>query len=419
MIDAYEPRDLRLERRTVFIEKARAIYGDSYNYSSIDFIDSKTPIRLHCQLHGEFIVRPAGHLNGQHCRKCKQSANALLNAKKVAARFIQKAKLVHGDRFDYSRAHETDSEGRALIICPVHGEFWQLKNNHLSGRGCRLCSNRARTTTVEEFIARSQKAHGENAFDYSKVKQFATSRDQVEIICRVHGPFLQIARDHMRGVGCQRCSIERTKITFSEFLERARAVHGDRYGYLEESWRVDPQFITVVCPDHGPYQQNWQNHCIGMGCSKCKSQVSKPEIEIFEALSLAIPESIRQSVRSVISPKELDIWIPELRLAVEFNGTAYHDKSIWAKSLRNTDIRSRELNKTMLCEELNIRLIHIWEDDYRRDSEWWLNAILEAIAYARIEDIAGLDSHIHSLELRASEQIPEITGQLSSWSYSV
>lgn len=223
----------------------------------------------------------------------------------------------------------------------------------------------------------------------------------------------------MRGVGCQRCSIERTKITFSEFLERARAVHGDRYSYLEESWRVDPQFITVVCPDHGPYQQNWYNHSIGMGCSKCKSQVSKPEIEIFEALSLAIPENIEQSVRSVISPKELDIWIPELKLAIELNGTAYHDKSIWAESLSSPGVRSRELNKTVLCRELNIRLIHIWEDDYRRDPEWWVNGVLQAASYARALDMAQLDRHIQTLELRASEEIPEITGQLSNWSYSI
>lgn len=418
MRDTVEHRDIRLERRANFISKAVAIYGDSYDYSSIDFIDSKTPIGLRCGLHGEFTVRPANHLNGQHCRKCKQSANALLNAKRVALRFAEKARRVHGDRFDYSRAYETDDAGRALIICPIHGEFWQLKSNHLSGRGCRLCSNEARTTTVSEFIARSREAHGDT-FDYSRVLQFASTRDQVEIICRVHGSFLQIARDHMRGVACQRCSIEKTKVTFEEFLERARAAHGDRYGYLEESWRIDPQFVTVICPEHGPYQQNWQNHCIGMGCSKCKSFVSKPEIEIFEALSLEVPETIQQSVRSVISPKELDIWIPELKLAIEFNGTAYHDKAIWAESLRSSEIRSRELNKTELCSELNIRLIHIWEDDYRRDSEWWLNAILEAIARARIEDIAGLDSHIHSLELRASEQIPETTGQLSSWSYSV
>lgn len=223
----------------------------------------------------------------------------------------------------------------------------------------------------------------------------------------------------MRGVGCSSCSIEKTKVTFSEFLERARAVHGDRYGYVEESWRIDPQFVTVICPDHGAYQQNWYNHSIGMGCGKCRSLVSKPEIEIFEALSQAMPEEIQQSVRTVISPKELDIWIPELKLAVEFNGTAYHDKALWAESLVDLNVRSRELNKTELCREIGIRLIHIWEDDYRRDSSWWISAVLEAASYARAADRGGLDHQIRLLELRSSEEIPEITGQLSNWSDSV
>ncbi len=355
MVNTYEPRDLRLERRTIFIEKAVAIYGESYDYSSIDFIDSKTPISLYCQLHGEFTVPPAKHLNGQHCRRCKQLANAEVNRQNRTNTFIRKAQEVHGERFDYSRANEMDTSSRCIIICRIHGPFRQFRGNHLEGRGCRKCSNEDQTTTLEEFIERAERAHGVGSFDYSKVQQFKTTRDKVLIICPIHGDFLQIARDHMRGVGC----------------------------------------------------------------SSCRIFISQPEMEIFEAISSAIPERVEQSVRSVISPYELDIYIPDLKLAIEFNGVYWHPKRIWMDDVLNGHSLSRESLKSQLCSELNIRLIHIWEDDYRRDSEWWLNAILEAIARARIEDIAGLDSHIHSLELRASEQIPETTGQLSSWSYSV
>lgn len=403
--------DLRLERRANFIEQAVAIYGDRYDYSSIVYVDTKTPISLSCSSHGDFRIRPANHLNGQHCRECKRLENAEVNSQGVAQRFAEKARKVHGERFDYSRANETDERGRALIICAVHGEFWQFKGNHLSGRGCRACSNELKTTTVKEFIERSQLIHGAGTFDYSGVKQFATTRDKVAIICPEHGEFFQIARDHMRGVGCQACGLIRMRVSFSEFVERARAIHGDHYGYLEESWDVDPQFVVVICPSHGEYKQNWYNHSIGMGCARCRNLVSKPEIELFQTLSAVVTEEIRQSDRTAIRPKELDIWFPTLGLAVEFNGIAYHDKTAWIASLGST-ASSREKTKSELCRSQGIRLIHLWEDDYKLDGEWWVDATLEAIDCARIEDLTALDRMIRRLELRASERIPAMTGQL-------
>lgn len=405
-------RDLRAERKRVFIEKAQLIYGDSYDYSDIDFVDSKTPIQLSCKIHGDFSMRPANHLNGQHCRSCKRDANAAALKQKSTDVFIAKARLVHGETFDYSKANETDDRGRSRLICKVHGEFWQFRNNHLEGRGCRLCSSIARTTTVPEFIRRSEATHGEGTYGYSLVKGFSTTRDKVAIICPVHGVFEQIARDHMRNTGCPSCAIDRTRITFEEFAQRARLAHGDRYEYVEESWVRDSIFVTVICPNHGSYEQNWYNHSIGMGCGKCRSHVSKPEIEIFEALKGEIPETVQQSVRTMISPKELDIWIPELKLAIEFNGIAYHDKSLWAKSLKEEGVRSRELMKTNLCMEQGIRLVHIWEDDYKADPGGWTSSLIGLIGYSRVGDTRMLDRMIAELQERAMAHIPPISGHL-------
>ena len=55
--------------------------------------------------------------------------------------FIEKAKKVHGDKYDYSKVEYVNAKTKVCIICPKHGEFWQTPNTHLSGKGCIHCGN--------------------------------------------------------------------------------------------------------------------------------------------------------------------------------------------------------------------------------------------------------------------------------------
>lgn len=54
--------------------------------------------------------------------------------------FIAKARLVHGDKYDYSKVEYKNNKTKVCIICPEHGEFWQRPNDHLTGHSCRRCS---------------------------------------------------------------------------------------------------------------------------------------------------------------------------------------------------------------------------------------------------------------------------------------
>lgn len=55
----------------VFIRKAREVHGDRYDYSKVEYVNSKTKIRVVCLIHGEFLVRPDIHLQGCICKKCQ------------------------------------------------------------------------------------------------------------------------------------------------------------------------------------------------------------------------------------------------------------------------------------------------------------------------------------------------------------
>ena len=116
--------------------------------------------------------------------------------------WIEKAKQVHGNKYDYSLVNYLGSKEYVTIICPIHGEFKQKAGNHLK-YGCAACAQNKKIT-LEEFIKKSEKIHN-NKYDYSKVTPFQNTRELVTIICPIHGEFSQRVGDHMRGCGCNKC----------------------------------------------------------------------------------------------------------------------------------------------------------------------------------------------------------------------
>ena len=130
--------------------------------------------------------------------------------------FIEEAKKMHGDRYDYSKVKYVNTRRKVCIICPKHGEFWQIPASHLSGRGCRYCADNIKRST-EEFIRKSKKIHG-NKYDYSKV-QYINNSTKVCIICPEHGKFWQVPSSHLRGKGCPNCNESQMEKNTANFLE--------------------------------------------------------------------------------------------------------------------------------------------------------------------------------------------------------
>ena len=75
--------------------------------------------------------------------------------------FIRRAKDIHGNKYDYSKSVYINAVTKVCIICPEHGEFWQLPNNHLKGCGCPKCSNNDRISS-NEYINKLKKQYNVN-----------------------------------------------------------------------------------------------------------------------------------------------------------------------------------------------------------------------------------------------------------------
>lgn len=129
-----------------FIEKARKVHGDRYNYSRVNYINSTTPVKIICPEHGEFEQRPAKHLSGQNCPKCSK------HYRRNTEEFIKEASILHNNKYDYSKVNYISNSDKVCIICPEHGEFWQKANDHISGKkGCPKCKLKSQTKLYEKL----------------------------------------------------------------------------------------------------------------------------------------------------------------------------------------------------------------------------------------------------------------------------
>lgn len=147
-----------------FISKAIKIHGSKYDYSKVIYINGKKDVVITCQKHGDFKMKPTDHLQGQGCSKCGKEKISLLFRKDVNA-FINEAKQIHGDKYDYSKVNYVNYRTPITIICPIHGDFQQPPAYHLDGCGCQLCKCSHMETEIRKLLT-------ENNIEFEEQKKF-------------------------------------------------------------------------------------------------------------------------------------------------------------------------------------------------------------------------------------------------------
>lgn len=294
------------KRRTLadFLVQARLVHGEKYDYSEAVYVTSPIPLRVICPSHGPFMQSPSNHLAGKGCRKCA-SQTAGDHYRKSGDSFVDEAKKVHGDKYDYQETQYRTARIGVTIRCRTHGPFEQAPYVHLGGSGCPQCSNeatgnRSRMTT-EEFIALARKKYSEK-FDYALV-QYVDAWTPVQIRCPTHRQFLQTPAAHLHNTayGCPQCAHDdatnrgrgprgarpQDRSNTTAFIERATVVHSCKYDYSLVKYQSSKEKVTIICKSHGPFAQDASGHLSGSGCPKCGNEL--------------ISSSQRQSVESFIA----------------------------------------------------------------------------------------------------------------------
>lgn len=189
-----------------FVEKAKALYGDEYSYTEVVYSTSSSKVVLTCSKGHRYKQTPNAHLAGNGCLDCWKMTVGTHNTSNTTE-FVRKAKLVHGESFDYSNVSYVRDNIPVEMTCYAGHKFKQVPNAHLAGKGCRECAKKVigeyHKIDREEFIARAIAIHG-SEYDYSKVV-YEASNIGVKIGCRNGHTFTVRPNNHLSGQGCGIC----------------------------------------------------------------------------------------------------------------------------------------------------------------------------------------------------------------------
>ena len=177
--------------KEIFTERAMKVHDNKYDYSKVEYKNNKTPVCIICPKHGEFYMRPDNHLNNHGCKECKNE-NTHIRCNKGVEEFIEEAKKIHGDKYDYSKVEYVNNKTKVCIICPEHGEFWQTPIAHINKKcNCQQCSE----TNLEEDV-RILLKNSKIRFEYRK-KDFNWLKNERNLELDFYLP------DYNIGIECQ------------------------------------------------------------------------------------------------------------------------------------------------------------------------------------------------------------------------
>ncbi len=208
--------------------------------------------------------------------------------------FKRRAIKMHGDKFDYSKADFIKQKLPILIICPIHGEFYQCPDKHISknSKGCPECWNSIRNNLVvnrdyskikkklikpfSEFVKEANNKF-ENKFTYHSEK-YNGAFTKVDIECPIHGKFETTPHNHLAtATGCYQCGMIRKNKSktkdYGDIISQLSIKHNSYYEYPDynkETYINKKSKIDIICPTHGLFQKTAQKHLSGQGCFQCK-----------------------------------------------------------------------------------------------------------------------------------------------------
>ena len=329
-----------------FIQKATKTHGNKYNYNQVNYINNKTKIQIYCNTCKQYFKQsPSNHLYGFGCTKC--------NKKMITKeQFIQKATKTHGNKYNYNQIEYINKTLKISIYCNTCKQYFKQKpSNHLNGHGCSNCAKKQLTLTKKQFIQKATKIHN-NKYNYNQI-EYKKSSQLINIYCNTCKQyFQQTPNNHLAGHGCPNCAINKTKITKQQIINKANKIHLNKYNYKEYDSKT--QKLTIQCNKcSNTFKQSYKKHIFEkQGCPKCAG--TKLQKEIYNYIQTLTTATY--NTKQIITPQELDIWIPSHNLAIECNGNYWHNEKRLEKTYHH--------NKYQKCKEKQITLIQIYETEW-------------------------------------------------------
>jgi len=300
--------------------------------------------------------------------------------------FVNKAKMIHKDTYDYSKVNYTNSNNKVIIICKKHGDFEQLPSNHYK-YGCSKCGSENNKRNKElkqkcknDFTKKANLVHN-NIYDYSK-SEYINVISKIIVICKLHGEFTITPNNHLRGKGCAGCGKEMNRISkiksFKEYYDDFIKLYNDKYDYSMVEWKGGTPRIIVICKKHGQFSVSPYLHRKGTECPKCGNQHSPISITWLEYMKIKYSIDIdhAENIGEYFIPGsryKADGYAKSINTIFEFHGDFWHgNPKIYEKTLLNPrlgvtygELYENTLQKTEYIKKMGYNIIEIWESDWK------------------------------------------------------
>lgn len=360
-----------------FIKKARLVHGDKYDYSLVEYKNSKSSISIICSSHGLFKQQAGSHLSGNKCPDCALIKRAKVRTK-TFSEFLKDAIAIHGNKYDYSlcEPHYKNARSKIPIKCKKHGVYYQQASKHTAVKqGCVHCGNDKNKQPhydTKEFIKRAKKIHG-NKYDYS-LSEYKGSCKKIKIICPVHGEFMQYASVHLANHNCPSCSIEsvrsKNSLSKAEFIEKAEMIHGKLYDYSLVKYKNYLTKVKVVCRKHGVFSVSPSNHLRPQCCPRCKTSHGETKIRKFlKSQNIAFID--QHPVKGMHRKYLINFHLPDYNLFIEYHGKQHYERNPHFHRKKSDFQRqlTRDQKLRDLCQQRGIDLLEIGYFDFDRIKE--------------------------------------------------
>lgn len=363
-----------MKRKTAdVIKESRMSHDLKYDYSETIYTKAKEKFKVICPKHGAWQTTYQSHvLMGHGCQRCGTQRQAP-DLEEIKEKFRSK----HGEFYDYDKVVWNNSDGpgwhqNIIIGCPIHGEFKQKPAVHYyQGAGCTKCkgikSSEKQRKKQDVYLQQIKNRHG-NRYDYSKTI-YTGDQKNINIKCRVHGPFTQRADHHLKGRGCPKCHHDRLAIEFAynfdQFKERANQTHNNRFKYNQESWIGYNDDIIVVCPEHGKFSINAKYHANGSGCPTCNtSRLGRSLEKVLIDFEISYEKEKKFNSCRNIHALPFDYYLPDYHVLIECDGEQHYvaRKNGLFTEDKVKQIQFRDSIKTNWAEKNHVPLLRVRYD---------------------------------------------------------
>ena len=134
-----------------WINKAKEIHGDKYNYSVTMYSTAKTKLKIICSKHGEQEMLPHHHIKGYGCGKCGKEQINISNGKQLSQEeFLEKISSLQG--LDFTNSIYTNRRSNIIVKCLIHGDYTTKAEMLIKGCGCPKCKSSKGEDAIELWL---------------------------------------------------------------------------------------------------------------------------------------------------------------------------------------------------------------------------------------------------------------------------